>query len=227
MTASSASPQLQPLLDKLHSAGTAETVRFAVEDIAAAQLADSVPILIEVLGYNNPGAAVAAVDGLIAIGEPAVMPLIELLDGFNYGARAWALRAMAGIGDPRGIDLLVKAAVEDFALSVRRAAARGVGKLHWQEFEDPGDRIAAQGKALTTLIQVCDDPEWVVRYSAVTGLEALGQNLDAALSSGRPRLLERLEVMITEDESLALKARAQLAVQRLNQPALSASLDLC
>ncbi len=215
MTVSSASPQLQPLLDKLHSAGTAETLRFAVEDIAAAQLSEAVPILIEVLGYNNPGAAVAAVDGLITIGEPSVMPLIELLDGFNYGARAWALRALAGIGDPRGIDLLVKAAVEDFALSVRRAAARGVGKLHWQEFTSEGDRVVAQSKALETLIQVCDDPEWVVRYAAVTGLEALGQVLESQLVDERPHLITRLEVMAQGDEAPALQARAQLALQRL------------
>ncbi len=215
MTVSSGSPQLQPLLDKLHSAGTAETVRFAVEDIAAAQLAEAVPILIEVLGYNNPGAAVAAVDGLITIGEPAVMPLMELLDGFNYGARAWALRALAGIGDPRGIDLLVKAALEDFALSVRRAAARGVGKLHWQEFVGEGDRVAAQSKAMETLIQVCDDPEWVVRYAAVTGLEALGLALESKLVDERPRLTERLEVLAQEDAAPALQVRAQLALQRL------------
>lgn len=215
MTVSSGSPQLQPLLDQLHSAGTAETVRFAVEDIAAAQLAEAVPILIEVLGYNNPGAAVAAVDGLIVIGEPAVMPLMELLDGFNYGARAWALRALAGIGDPRGIELLTKAAVEDFALSVRRAAARGVGKLHWQEFAGEDDRVAAQSKAMETLIQVCDDPEWVVRYAAVTGLEALGQGLEASLGVELPKLVQRLEAIASQDEALALQARAQLALQRL------------
>ena len=215
MTVSSGSSQLQPLLDNLHSAGTAETVRFAVEDIAAAQLVEAVPILIEVLGYNNPGAAVAAVDGLINIGEPAVMPLMELLDGFNYGARAWALRALAGIGDPRGIDLLVKAAVEDFALSVRRAAARGVGKLHWQEFAGEGDRLAAQSKALNTLIQVCDDPEWVVRYAAVTGLEALGQALESQLADERPHLIARLEAVVHGDETPALQARAKLALQRV------------
>ena len=219
MTVSSASSQLQPLLDKLHSAGTAETVRFAVEDIAAARLAEAVPILIEVLGYNNPGAAVAAVDGLIAIGEPAVMPLMELLDGFNYGARAWALRALAGIGDPRGIELLTNAAVEDFALSVRRAAARGVGKLRWQEFDGEAERIVAQSKSLETLIQVCKDPEWVVRYAAVTGLEALGQCLEASLAAELPKLVQCLAAIATDDEALALQARAQLALQRL--PALA------
>ena len=43
-----------------------------------------------------PGAALAAVDGLIAIGPEAVPPLLGTLDARNYGARAWAVRALAG-----------------------------------------------------------------------------------------------------------------------------------
>ncbi|NJR69381.1 MAG: HEAT repeat domain-containing protein [Synechococcales cyanobacterium CRU_2_2] len=206
--------QLQPLLAKLDQAATAEQVRFAVEEIAAACLADAVPILIAVLGYNNPGAAVAAVDGLIAIGEPAVLPLIELLDGFNYGARAWALRALSGIGDPRGMDLVVKAALEDFALSVRRAAARGVGTLRWAQFPGP-ERPASQKRAIETLIQVCADPEWVVRYAAVTGLEALWDKLDPSLhASQRPGLKQQLRVLSAQDESRVVRGRARLALWR-------------
>lgn len=210
------SPALQPRLEQLHCAGTADAVRFAVEDIAALRLPEAVPTLIEVLGYNNPGAAVAAVDGLIAIGEPAVMPLLELLDGYNYGARAWALRALAGIGDPRGMALLITAARDDFALSVRRAAARGLGTLHWQWFA-AGDRPSAQTQALETLIQVCDDPEWVVRYAAVAGLESLGLALEPSLESLRQPLADCLEQLAQVDGAIALQARAKLALQRLGQ----------
>ena len=205
-------PELQPLLNRLDEAATAEQVRFAVEDIAAAQLVESVPILIKVLGYNNPGAAVAAVDGLIQLGEPAVMPLIELLDGFNYGARAWALRSLAGIGDPRGMDLVVKASLEDFALSVRRAAARGVGTLRWELFPEP-ELAAAQKRAIDTLIQVCEDPEWVVRYAAITGLESLLQAIGEG-SEWRSQLVQRLEIAVSKDETLAVRARARLALER-------------
>lgn len=210
------SPVLQPHLDQLHNAGTAEAVRFAVEDIAALQRVEAVPTLIEVLGYNNPGAAVAAVEGLIALGKPAVLPLLELLDGYNYGARAWALRALAGIGDPRGLTLLATAAREDFALSVRRAAARGLGTLHWQWFT-AGDRPTAQTQALETLLLVCDDPEWVVRYAAVTGLESLGLALEPALEQLQLPLAERLRQLAQADEAIALQARAKLALQRLGQ----------
>lgn len=215
MTPSPASPALQPLLQQLHSAGTASAVRLAVEDIAAARLVEAVPTLIEVLGYNNPGAAVAAVDGLIDLGEAAVLPLLALLDGYNYGARAWALRALAGIGDPRGMELLIGAALDDFALSVRRAAARGLGQLRWQAFGQREERAIAQTRCLQTLITVCDDPEWVVRYAAVTGLESLGLALEPALEEQRSPLIQCLQRRGAEDAAIALQARAQLALQRL------------
>jgi phycocyanobilin lyase beta subunit len=35
---------------------------------------EAIACLVEVLGFNNPGAAVAAVDGLIALGPEAVEP---------------------------------------------------------------------------------------------------------------------------------------------------------
>ena len=64
----------------------------AVRELAAATDPDAIPTLIKVLAYNNPGAAVAAVDGLVALGSTAVPTLLELIDGYNYGARAWAIR---------------------------------------------------------------------------------------------------------------------------------------
>jgi phycocyanobilin lyase subunit beta len=120
----------QQLINAVEEADSSAKLLQAVQNLAAASLEESVPTLIAALGYNNPGAAVAAVDGLVQIGEPAVKPLLELLDNYNYGARAWAVRAMAGIGDPRGLNTLLDAAKNDFALSVRRAAARGLGTIH-------------------------------------------------------------------------------------------------
>jgi CheY-like chemotaxis protein len=51
----------------------------AVEKLADVQSEKGIPTLIAALGYNNPGAAVAAVDGLIRIGEPAVKGLFNQL----------------------------------------------------------------------------------------------------------------------------------------------------
>ena len=96
----------------------------------------TVPQLVQVLGFNNPGAAVAAVDGLIAIGPAAVGPLLANLDAHNYGARAWAVRALAGIGDPRGLDVLEDALATDVGPSVRRAAASGLGALRLESLAE-------------------------------------------------------------------------------------------
>lgn len=203
------------LIQAVEQADSSEGLLNAVKALAAAGSTEAIPTLITVLGYNNPGAAVAAVDGMIKIGEPAVLPLLEHLDGYNYGARAWAVRALAGIGDPRGLDILLDAAANDFALSVRRAAARGVGTICW-ELMPQAQVLDAQTRAAKTLLQASQDPEWVVRYAAVGGLQAL---VDAAANVGPPWLLEvgaRLDEMSDRDETLAIRARAMLAKQKMS-----------
>jgi phycocyanobilin lyase subunit beta len=202
--------QTQSLLQAIEAAANATELANAVKALAEAQIPETAPELIRALNYNNPGAAVAAVDGLIAIGEPAVQPLLELLDNYNYGARAWALRALSGIGDPRSLTLLLDTAKNDFALSVRRAAAKGLGSIHWQQMEPPA-AAQAQIECTEVLFAICHDPEWVVRYAAIAGLEALGQDASTLVARIRPELA----AIVTQDEDVAVKARAQLALQRL------------
>ena len=145
-------------LQAVNDADSAQGLLDAVEDLASLTDERSIPTLIQVLGFNNPGAAVAAVEGLIQIGIPAVSPLLNKLDGYNYGARAWAIRALAGIGDPRGQFLLLDAAANDFSLSVRRAAARGLGTIRWADISD-NERDAAMMRSQTVLLQVTNDEE--------------------------------------------------------------------
>ncbi|MEG4392745.1 HEAT repeat domain-containing protein [Microcoleus sp. BROC3] len=202
------------LIRAVEQADSSEGLLNAVKALAAASSKQAIPTLITVLGYNNPGAAVAAVDGLIQLGEPAVLPLLEQLDGYNYGARAWAVRALAGIGDPRGLEILLDAAANDFALSVRRAAARGLGTICWELM--PAEQVLdAQIRALKTLLQASRDPEWVVRYAAVGGLEAL-----AGAATVKPDCLAevsaRLDEIVDRDETASIRARALLAKQRLS-----------
>jgi phycocyanobilin lyase subunit beta len=202
------------LIQAVEQADSSEGLLNAVKSLAAVSSQQAIPTLIAVLGYNNPGAAVAAVDGLIEIGEPAVLPLLEQLDGYNYGARAWAVRALAGIGDPRGLEILLDAAANDFALSVRRAAARGLGTICWEQMS-AGEVLGAQIRTSKTLQQASRDPEWVVRYAAVGGLQALADVVPAETDW----LLEvraRLEEMAESDETLAVRARAMLAKQKLS-----------
>jgi phycocyanobilin lyase beta subunit len=196
------------MLQAIEDADSAMKLADAVKLLAESENLESIPHLIRSLGYNNPGAAVAAVDGLIVLGEPSVLPLLELLDGYNYSARAWALRALSGIGDPRSLSLLLDTAQNDFALSVRRAAARGLGTIKWAQMNDD-DVPAAQAEVLQVLLGICSDPEWVVRYSAIAGVERLLQGLVVGdVRSGAIGLLEKLAV---EDEDLTVRARAELA----------------
>jgi phycocyanobilin lyase subunit beta len=206
----------QKLVDAVEEADSSTKLLEAVQNLAAAGLAETVPSLIAALGYNNPGAAVAAVDGLIQIGEPAVEPLLELIDNYNYAARAWAVRALAGIGDPRALNTLLDAAKNDFALSVRRAAARGLGTIEWHKL--PKEEVgSAQNQSLEVLLLVCQDPEWVVRYSAVTGLEALFLAADESQSTLVSKIKLKLEEMEKIDEDLAVKGRVQLALSKVQE----------
>ncbi|MGD1808441.1 HEAT repeat domain-containing protein [Dapis sp. BLCC M126] len=184
----------------------------AVKDLAAAHIKEAIPILIKVLGYNNPGAAVAAVDGLVEIGEPAVLPLLETLDGYNYGARAWAIRALAGIGDPRGLEILLDSAANDFSFSVRRGAARGLGFIHWEQLSE-AEVSDAQKRAFQTLLQVSQDPEWVVRYAAVVGLEGLAKVVKVSGKDWFKDIVTRIHQISDTDTTLAVIARAQVAVE--------------
>jgi phycocyanobilin lyase subunit beta len=225
---------LQTLLLAIAEADSSARMIEAVEKLSAARLAASLPNLITVLGYNNPGAAVAAVDGLIAIGKPAVKPLLELLDGYNYGARAWGLRALAGIGDPQALDLLLDAAANDFALSVRRAAARGLGTIHWDELAVE-DLIPAQARVIEVLLNVSQDHEWIVRYAAITGLQELAITSTMTNPDLTRQILVHFDRLVDSDDSLAVIARIWLAQKEIQtyiteilseQPALEPKISV-
>ncbi|MGV0028068.1 HEAT repeat domain-containing protein [Phormidesmis priestleyi] len=208
---------IQTLILAVDQADSSTRLLEAVQNLASVGTADAIPTLITALGYNNPGAAVAAVDGLIRLGDAAVVPLLEQLDGYNYGARAWAVRALAGIGDPRGLDILLSAAKNDFAMSVRRAATRGLGTIDWEKL-DSNPKQSAQSQALEALLQVSHDHEWVVRYAAVLSL----QSLAIAVAKTRPdwfaQIQSHLNHLAQTDESLTIRARVQFAQQKLQEP---------
>jgi len=92
---------------------------------------------------------------------------MEQLDEYNYGARAYSIRAPAAIADPRALDVLVTAAATDFA-PVRRAAAKGLGTLHWSLL-DADQRSSAQAKARDAA-QCLQDPDWSILLCRCGGL---------------------------------------------------------
>lgn len=206
---------LSSLIQAVEDADSSSRLLEAVENLAAARLEGAIPTLIAALSYNNPGAAVASVEGLIQLGEPSVPALLELLDLHNYTARAWAIRALAGIGDPRGLVTLLGAATADFALSVRRAAARGLGMMKWHWFPDDLLEIA-QEEALEALLFVAQqDEEWVVRYSAVVGLHALTSAIATSHPEWRSQIEAQFEQIAANDESWAVRARVLMAQQQI------------
>ncbi|EDX86699.1 PBS lyase HEAT-like repeat domain protein [Synechococcus sp. PCC 7335] len=216
---------LQERLRAVEAADSAQGLLDSVEALAELSDEGAVDTLIQVLGYNNPGAAVAAVDGLIKIGTPAASALLTQIDGYNYGARAWALRVLAGIGDPRGLDLILETAVEDFSLSVRRAAARGLGAIQWEKLPEE-KRRANQTRTIQTLLTVLEDVEWVVRYAAVVGLQGLAiAVIQAGLTELTEPIVSGLQGRIQEDDTLAVQARAQWALTQVQSfsPSLSPS----
>lgn len=203
---------IQQSIEAVNRADSADLLLKTVEDLAAIGDRAAIPTLVEVLGFNNPGAAVAAVDGLIKIGEPVVPYLLNNLDSYNYGARAWATRVFAGIGDPAALDLLLKAAVTDFSQSVRRAAAKGLGSILWSKL--PTDEIApAQQKVLDTLLLATEDGEWVVRYAAIVGLEALSSTLTQSQPELLSKITARWQQLIDSDCEVAIRARIKYVMQ--------------
>ena len=204
------------LINAVEEADSSDKLLDAVKALAEVRQKTAIDTLIAALGYNNPGAAVAAVDGLVAIGEEAVEPLLEKIDGYNYGARAWSVRALAGIGDPRGLEILLTAAETDFSLSVRRAAARGLGCIHWSSMESNLVQ-ENQKKVFKVLLKVSQDPEWVVRYAAVYGLQFLGLHTSKSQPDLVAEIIAQLDNIAQLDTELAVRARAVMAKKELSK----------
>jgi len=218
-----------PLIQAVEQADTATALLDATTCLASHLAGGDPPApaaiaaLVQVLGCNNPGAAVAAVDGLIACGEAAVAPLLDNLDAHNYGARAWAVRALAGIGDVRGLELLEQALGGDIGPSVRRAAARGLGQLRSGALPDQ-ERCEVLERSLTALEAAAGDGEWVVRYAVVVGLESLALDLvpESGSSEGalRARALQTLTLLNDPDQdTTVVPLRANQALGRLGPAA--------
>ena len=224
-------PDLQSLVAAVDGAHSAESLVQATRALALAlalppagatavtpERATAIRTLVGVMGFNNPGAAVAAVDGLMACGPAAVEPLLEGLDNHNYGARAWAVRALAGIGDGRGLDLLEEALQGDIGPSVRRAAARGLGQLRLETLA-PESRAPVWNRCLDALERGSQDDEWVVRYAVVVGLESLGRSPHGPRPAPVALLdcLERL-AQPAQEAIPVVRLRAQQALDRLGPP---------
>ena len=222
------SPNVNEHLQAVEEAASSEALLHATRSLVSlcAQLEPhsndqqaAILCLLELLGTNNPGAAVAAVDGLIACGNAAVEPLLHNLDEHNYGARAWAVRALASIGDPRGLPVLERAVATDIGPSVCRAAARGLGNLQLEQLL-AAERPRIVERCLRGLALGCADGEWVVRYAAVVGLEgflpqASAAGIPGAIAKEGRSLLEQ-RALTSEEDTPVVYLRAQQALENLS-----------
>ena len=211
-------PALPTLMQAVEQADSAEALLRATVALAAVAEPEAAGTLVEVLRFNNPGAAVAAVDGLIAIGDSAVPALLEL-DASNYGARAWAVRALAGIGAVEGLAVLEEALATDVGPSVRRAAARGLGQLRLETLPETV-RDTTLLRCLQALEAGSADGEWVVRYAVVVGLERLALP-EPAQRSERLGVLPRVHSTLlnlaheASEDTPVVRLRAAQALARL------------
>ena len=201
---------VQSFIQAVEEADSAEKLVKAVRALAQLKQEEAIPTLTTVLRYNNPGAAIAAVEGLVSLGEVTVPHLLDNIDGYNYGARAWATRVLAGIGDPRALEVLIDAATSDFSFSVRRGAVKGLGNLKWQNLPET-DTLPALEKVLQTLATVALDSEWVVRYAAIAGLESFAMK-QALL---RAEVIEKLTELSATETEFIVKTRILWALENL------------
>lgn len=212
-------PNAVELVQAIEQADSPARLVSAVKALADARLPAGIPALITALGYNNPEAAMAAVTGLVQLGDLAVPLLLEKLDDYNYGARAYSFRALAAIADPRALEVLCETAETDFAPSVRRAAIKGLGGLRWSQLP-PEQQQMAQTQALNSLLRVSEDSDWAIRYAAVVGLQALAASLTVTPGTTELYALirKRFSLMDQGDPDLAVRARVWLAQQQLAAP---------
>ncbi|MDP5018729.1 MAG: HEAT repeat domain-containing protein [Dolichospermum sp.] len=197
---------MDELIRAVTVAETPDQMVTAVKNLAATKDPSAIPTLIAVFGYNNPEAAIVAAAALTQLGEIAVPQLLDQIDDYNYGARAYSIRTIAAISDPRALDILISTTLTDFAPSVRRAAAKGLGNLQWQKLDISASQIAIN-RALETLLFICEDTDWSIRYAAIVGLQAL-----AKVAIVQSPIFAKLQLMLTNDTEKAVRARVQLAL---------------
>lgn len=136
--------------------------------IADAHSPAALPVLVDILGYNNPIAAAVAVSAL-SRPETAAAATPLLLQGvaaFNYSVNAYALRALGALRDGGVAPVVAAAATGGPIPNVRRAAAAALARLD----------VPDVGGVWATLRGVAAEAQgdWSVRYAAVAAMEEFG-----------------------------------------------------
>lgn len=139
----------------------------AAEEIAiqAPQHPQTLPVLVDMLGFNNPAAANIAIDALAVAGRDSIPSLLTGVAAFNYSVNAYALRALALIGNPSVADVCLACARKGPIPNVRRAACRALAALKYD------DQAQAEEAYKCAILLADAEPDWSVRYAAIVALQ--------------------------------------------------------
>lgn len=198
---------VQTQIQAVEQAQSPEALMAAVQALTSSKSTAAIPALIAVFGYNNPAVSAIALSSIIAWGDAAVVPLMTQMDEYNYGARAYSMRALATIASLQSLEVLTKAAITDFAPSVRRAAAKGLGNLQWQDLPEL-EQADTQQQVFTALTSLCESGDWSIRYAGIVGLQALGMRNQALGQTVGDFLVQYQH----REQERSVQARIQLAV---------------
>jgi phycocyanobilin lyase subunit beta len=210
--ANSTEELVQAKIHAVEQAQSPENLIAAVRALAGSESPAAIPALIAVFGYNNPAASAIALGAVIAWGDRAVADLITQMDEYNYGARAYSMRCLATIASVQSLEVLIKAATADFAPSVRRAAAKGLGNLRWQDLPDSA-QADTQQQIFTALTSLCESGDWSIRYAGIAGLQTLGMR-NQSLGQTVGDFLEQYQ---HREQDRSVRARIQLAAVNSEQ----------
>ena len=209
---SQAVESLSSCIQAVEQAASPQSLIAAVTTLVARQSPDAIPTLLAVLGYNNPGAAVVAMSGLVTLGYVAVPFLLRGLDDYNYGARSYAIRALAAIGHPDALPVLQHA--QKLGLHARRDL---------RNFVEEDGAVVGQFEASLALLQRAGECALLVTEQLAFH-QGLGQG--SAVNRDKRLLAARAQcVQLARNQLLAGSALAEDQHGRVAFCGLSGVLD--
>ncbi len=179
-----------PVAARLLLSGSSDDLRAAAYVLGQLGSVADVPALIDALAREADGPSIIAVVGALGtIGDArAFTPLLALLDHDESTVRQAAVAALSSIGDPR-MEFAVATRLTDPSSHVRESAIRIAGYFGY---------VAC----LKQMVELCDDPDPVVRRVAVESLanyehraawskihETLASDTDATVRAAAVRAL--------------------------------------
>ncbi|EME26156.1 Phycocyanobilin lyase subunit beta [Galdieria sulphuraria] len=171
-----------------------------------------VPVLVDILGFNNPVAARIAMEAVVGFGIESKGFLVKATGAFNYAVNAYALKALGLLGFPDTIEVCLHHASQGTVPNVRRAAIIAIGRLRYRETE-----LLSVIESLSAFLYQTD---WSVRYAAVVSIESLLRQYSRQRNH-RVTTVAKLKEMASSDDDFLVRCRTELALQRVERQNLS------